>query len=142
MKTTRLSGLKKFGIGFGILAVLAAATNGSGTQPEQRVSDNINPVTDSTPSQIEVVQRQDEVKPEPEEKEKKTTPPPSAIQTKQQGSVKQPQKPDCDPNYSPCVPNVAYDLNCPDIGFSVTVIGTDIHGFDGNDNDGLGCESY
>ncbi len=48
----------------------------------------------------------------------------------------------CDPNYSPCVPNVSYDLDCSDIRFKVTVIGSDPHGFDGNDNDGLGCESY
>lgn len=46
----------------------------------------------------------------------------------------------CDPNYTPCVPNVSYDLDCPDIGFSVVVIGYDRHGFDGNDNDGYGCE--
>ncbi len=52
------------------------------------------------------------------------------------------QVPNCDPNYTPCVPNVSYDLDCPDIGFSVTVIGYDKHGFDGNDNDGYGCESY
>jgi hypothetical protein len=48
----------------------------------------------------------------------------------------------CDPNYTPCVPLVSYDLDCADIGFSVTVIGSDPHGFDGNDNDGLGCKSY
>jgi hypothetical protein len=49
----------------------------------------------------------------------------------------------CDPNYSGfCVPNVSYDLNCPDIGHVVYVIGYDRHGFDGNDNDGIGCESY
>lgn len=47
----------------------------------------------------------------------------------------------CDPNYSPCVPNVSYDLDCPDIGFSVTVIGSDPHRFDA-DHDGHGCESY
>ena len=47
----------------------------------------------------------------------------------------------CDPNYTPCVPNVSYDLDCPDIGFSVTVIGSDPHRFDAN-NDGAGCESY
>ncbi len=47
----------------------------------------------------------------------------------------------CDPNYTPCVPQVSYDLDCGDIGFSVTVIGADIHGFD-RDNDGWGCESY
>lgn len=47
----------------------------------------------------------------------------------------------CDPNYTPCVPQVPYDLNCPDIGFSVQVIGGDPHGFD-REGDGIGCESY
>jgi hypothetical protein len=48
----------------------------------------------------------------------------------------------CDPNYGGyCVPIVAYDLACADIGHRVTVIGIDIHGFDG-DHDGIGCESY
>lgn len=47
----------------------------------------------------------------------------------------------CDPNYSPCVPYSASDLDCPDIGFSVTVVGSDLHRLDA-DNDGLGCESY
>lgn len=47
----------------------------------------------------------------------------------------------CDPNYNPCVPNVSYDLDCGDIGFSVTVVGVDTNGFD-RDNDGYGCESY
>lgn len=47
----------------------------------------------------------------------------------------------CDPNYTPCVPNVSYDLDCADIGFSVRVIGSDPHRFDGDD-DGYGCESY
>ena len=50
----------------------------------------------------------------------------------------------CHPNYSPCVPNFPGDaLNCDDIRFQVTVIGgRDPYGLDGNDNDGLGCESY
>ncbi|HTE22735.1 MAG TPA: G5 domain-containing protein [Candidatus Limnocylindria bacterium] len=54
-----------------------------------------------------------------------------------------PPKPssNCDPNYSPCVPNVSYDLDCPDIGMSVSVTGYDKHGFD-RDGDGHGCESY
>ena len=50
-------------------------------------------------------------------------------------------KSNCDPNYSPCIPNVSYDLNCPDIGHRVTVIGTDRHRLDA-DNDGTGCDSY
>lgn len=47
----------------------------------------------------------------------------------------------CDPNYTPCVPNVSYDLDCPDIGFGVQVIGSDPHRFD-RDGDGYGCEAY
>lgn len=48
----------------------------------------------------------------------------------------------CDPNYSgACVPIVSFDLDCADIGESVTVIGSDIHRFDA-DGDGAGCESY
>ncbi|MGI8404327.1 MAG: thermonuclease family protein [Thermomicrobiales bacterium] len=47
----------------------------------------------------------------------------------------------CNPNYSPCVPNSPSDLDCKDIGFSVTVIGYDQYGLD-RDGDGVGCESY
>ena len=47
----------------------------------------------------------------------------------------------CDPNYTGCVPISSSDLDCPDVGFSMTVIGVDIHGFD-REGDGLGCESY
>ena len=45
----------------------------------------------------------------------------------------------CNPNYTPCVPNVPYDLDCADIGFTVHVIGVDVYRLDG-DGDGLGCE--
>lgn len=48
----------------------------------------------------------------------------------------------CDPNYSgACVPIVGLDLDCADIGQSLTVVGSDIHRFDA-DGDGAGCESY
>ena len=53
--------------------------------------------------------------------------------------VPQPAAPACHPSYTPCVPNVAHDLNCPDIAFMVQVIGPDEYDFDG-DNDGRGCE--
>jgi hypothetical protein len=47
----------------------------------------------------------------------------------------------CDPNYSgACVPIVPYDLDCPDIGQLVLVVGNDIHKFD-RDRDGRACES-
>jgi len=47
----------------------------------------------------------------------------------------------CNPNYTGCVPNVPYDLDCKDIGYSVQVIGYDQYNLDA-DNDGWGCESY
>jgi resuscitation-promoting factor RpfB len=51
------------------------------------------------------------------------------------------QSSNCDPNYSPCIPNVSYDLDCPDIGMKVVVKGYDHHNLDA-DNDGYGCDSY
>lgn len=48
---------------------------------------------------------------------------------------------DCNPNYSGCVENSSYDLDCSDIGFEVEVLDYDEYGLD-RDNDGYGCESY
>ena len=63
--------------------------------------------------------------------------------TQKPATTTKPQSPasNCDPNYSPCIPNVSYDLDCGDIGVSVTVVGVDRHRFD-RDGDGYGCESY
>ncbi|QHN42656.1 hypothetical protein GII36_02180 [Candidatus Mycosynbacter amalyticus] len=49
--------------------------------------------------------------------------------------------PECDPDYSPCVPVVSGDLNCADIGQTVRIVGTDHYHLD-NDSDGYGCDSY
>ncbi len=54
----------------------------------------------------------------------------------------------CDPNYSGCVP-IASDVDCaggsgngPEyVSGPVRVIGEDIYGLDGDDNDGVGCEA-
>ena len=48
----------------------------------------------------------------------------------------------CDPSYpSVCIPPPPPDLDCGQIPFTnFTVVGTDPHGFDG-DNDGIGCET-
>lgn len=49
----------------------------------------------------------------------------------------------CDPNYDPCIPLSAYDLDCPDIynlGLSrIRVIGKDVRRLD-RDKDGIACE--
>ena len=49
----------------------------------------------------------------------------------------------CDPSYpTVCIPPPPPDLDCGDIGFRrFTVLPPDPHGFDGNDDDGIGCES-
>jgi endonuclease YncB( thermonuclease family) len=54
--------------------------------------------------------------------------------------VSQPKpKKNCAPGYSPCIPPYPPDLNCPDIGHSVKVTGSDPHGLD-RDGDGIACE--
>ncbi len=49
----------------------------------------------------------------------------------------------CDPSYpTVCIPRYPPDLNCPEIQFrNFLVLPSDPHGFDGNDNDGIGCET-
>jgi endonuclease YncB( thermonuclease family) len=47
----------------------------------------------------------------------------------------------CNPNYTPCVPSSARDLDCADVGHAVKVVGSDPYNLDG-DGDGYGCESY
>ena len=77
------------------------------------------------------------------------SPSPSSNDEPRAGSKSKSKKPKaetadstCDPNYAgACVPISAFDLNCPDVGVMVRVVGTDIHGFD-RDRDGYGCESY
>ena len=50
--------------------------------------------------------------------------------------------PSCNPAYpTVCIPNVPYDLDCPEISaHDFAVPGDDPYGFDG-DNDGVGCET-
>ncbi len=45
----------------------------------------------------------------------------------------------CDPNYSGCVPVYPPDVDCAEVGETVTVIGSDPHGLDA-DGDLQGCE--
>lgn len=49
----------------------------------------------------------------------------------------------CDPAYPDvCIPSPPPDLDCGDIPYRrFRVLAPDPHGFDGNDNDGIGCES-
>jgi hypothetical protein len=55
---------------------------------------------------------------------------------------------DCNPNYTPCVPNDPVDVDCADgtgdgpsfVEGPVQVIGDDVYGLDGGVKDGVGCE--
>lgn len=58
-------------------------------------------------------------------------------------------RPNCDPNYTgACVPYAVSDVDCAGgsgngpyyVSGPVYVVGTDIYGLDGRDNDGIGCE--
>jgi hypothetical protein len=46
---------------------------------------------------------------------------------------------ECDPNYSGCVPAYPPDVDCAEVGETVTVVGSDPHGLDA-DGDLVGCE--
>lgn len=68
---------------------------------------------------------------------RESTPPPAT----QPAAVDDAAGSGCDPNYSPCVPVSASDLDCPDLpGGPYTVIGSDRHRLDNGDPDNLGCE--
>lgn len=61
-------------------------------------------------------------------------PPPKPDQQPQQAGG------NCDPNYAgACVPTGQGDVNCPDVGGPVRVVGSDPDGLD-RDGDGIGCE--
>lgn len=47
--------------------------------------------------------------------------------------------PQCNPNYTGCVPNSMSDINCSQVAGPVYVVGFDVYRLDGN-RDGIGCE--
>jgi beta-lactam-binding protein with PASTA domain len=57
--------------------------------------------------------------------------------------VAAPEPAPCDPSYPTlCIPPGVSDLDCDQVNASnFTVRPPDPHGFDGNDNDGVGCET-
>lgn len=72
-------------------------------------------------------------------------PPPPPTQPPAPVIVTEPPAPQpaCDPSYpTVCIPPYPPDLDCGDITHrKFTVLPPDPHGFDGNDKDGVGCES-
>lgn len=73
-----------------------------------------------------------------------TAPPPPPPPAPEPAPVPPPAPaPSCDPAYPGiCIPPGSPDLDCGDISERrFVVLPPDPHGFDGNDNDGIGCES-
>lgn len=74
-----------------------------------------------------------------------TTPPPT---TAPPTTAAPPPAQDCHPSYDPCVP-IASDVDCAGgsgngpvyVDGPVYIVDGDPYGLDGNDNDGIGCES-
>jgi endonuclease YncB( thermonuclease family) len=64
---------------------------------------------------------------------------PEYVEPEPEAPVQEEAASGCDPNYSPCIPAFPPDLDCGEIGITVTVTGGDPHGLD-RDNDGIGCE--
>lgn len=62
------------------------------------------------------------------------------VAAKEEGEFAEEEGGGCDPNYSGCVPDTGYDVDCAEVGGPVEVIGTDVDGLDA-DGDGIGCES-
>ena len=108
-----------------------------------------SPPATLTPSQL----RPESVSPSPSSPSPRSAatpvPAPTTTEDKDRARPDKTKKPkpapiasDCDPNSAnACVPIVAWDLDCGDIGAMVFVVDQDIHGFDA-DGDGRGCESY
>lgn len=74
-----------------------------------------------------------------------TTAPPTTTTTT---AAPEPAPGGCDPNYTGCVP-IASDVDCAGgsgngpayVDGPVSIVGSDIYDLDGNDNDGIACES-
>lgn len=68
---------------------------------------------------------------------------PSPSTPTEPSTSQQAQSNNCDPSYPDnCIPPAPPDLDCKDISYkNFRVLPPDPHGFDGRDNDGLGCES-
>jgi hypothetical protein len=125
---------KVLGWGFGILVLIVIVSGGFSdkTLIDNQESQTVQPVTEPIQAEETTVET---AAPQVESESVEYAP---AITQYEPEPVEAAD--DCDPNYSPCVPNVSYDLDCGDISFSVIVIGSDPHRFD-RDNDGYGCES-
>jgi micrococcal nuclease len=77
-------------------------------------------------------------------------PPPTTAPPTTSPPTTSPPAPDCHPSYEgACVPNVTSDVDCAGgsgngpyyVQGPVRVVGPDVYDLDGNDNDGIGCES-
>lgn len=125
--------------GIGALLVIAAIAGGSNHQPTAQL--NVAPVSQQSTA---AANAPDKSTTDPVVTTTAPSPAPAAQETTTLSTpapaASSPSS-NCNPNYSPCIPNSAADLDCADVGKRVTVIGTDVYRLDA-DHDGVGCESY
>ncbi|HSX42675.1 MAG TPA: hypothetical protein VLF59_01170 [Candidatus Saccharimonadales bacterium] len=128
----------------GIAAVLILAGIAGSHTPEAPTSVNLTPTSQSslapetTSEDTPTVRPAPTVAPTTSDAASATTPQPKQTPTVPASA---PTSNNCNPNYSPCIPNSPTDLDCPDISIQVTVTGTDVYHLDA-DHDGTGCDSY
>jgi micrococcal nuclease len=121
-----------------ILAGIAGSHQQNAATPVDLTAASQNTASPSATAPDEAPVQSESTSPTPEPAP--ATPAPQTTQTPV-ASAPAPASNNCNPNYSPCIPNSASDLDCPDIGMQVTVIGTDVYRLDA-DHDGTGCDSY
>jgi hypothetical protein len=116
-------------------------TAGAGEQQTVTVT-SISLVTVTSEAATTTVQATTTAAPTTRPRPTTTRPAPTTTRRRVTTTTARPSR-NCDPSYpTVCIPPPPPDLNCPDIPYrNFAVRPPDPHGFDGNDNDGVGCES-
>jgi hypothetical protein len=117
-------------------------TEGGGEEEEEAAVANQPPVTTSSPSELQqapVEQSQSFA----EEQLPDTSEEVLVEEQVEEEEEQEEEETECHPSYPDfCIPPPPPNLNCNDISERrFTVLSPDPHGLDGNDNDGIGCES-
>lgn len=149
----RKSGSRNFLFVVSVAVALTVASCGSPpeAEPEQPVdigtttsaaptttsTTSAPPTTSAVPTSVPPAPPKPKPVPVPAPKPKpvpKPAPPPPAPKPAPRGN--------CDASYpTVCIPPAPPDLDCGEVPYNnFQVVGADPHGFDGNDNDGVGCE--
>ncbi len=119
----------------GLLLVAACGSTAGKSEPKGTATTEATEVFTEEPSPTLAAPTDTAVPPQPTD-----TPVPPAVPT----DTPVVQTENCDRQSYPdvCIPPYPPDLNCDDIAYrGFRVLPPDPHGFDGNNNNGVGCES-